>query len=322
MTQTTRSSTSESTESGTALGLSHILTSLLPATVHTDGGPERYMINAVFTRRPSGGEILALNGPEARAWLDRAGYPQVTTRVSDRRLEIANTSLEELQAGLGSVLGRLLAEISASDAARLETLARNLDGAEQYEAKRWEEVRARAGAIQFAESAESAARPTATPLGLTHIVAGLLPATLATDSGPGSYAVAAEFTRPPTRTELAMISGAAARDRLDAAGYAATKLAVRDRLFEIRDTSLDELESGLARVVGMVLAEITEAASAADALMVAEAEKLAAAERERERYVAQAVAAVRFDAVIGQTADGPTEVDAWEDEGGGFDGRR
>jgi len=280
------------------LGLTHILTSLLPATVHTAGGPERYTVNAVFTRRPSAGEILALNDPEARAWLARAGYPQVTTRVSDRRLEIANTNLEELQAGLGSALTRLLGEISAADAARLESLARDLDGAEEHEAERWEGIRARAGAIRFVEPVEAATSPTGgAPLGLTSIVAGLLPVTIGTDSAPGRYAVSAEFTRPPTGTELAMITGSAARDRLDAAGYAATTLAVRDRLLEIRDTSLDELESGLALVVGTTLAEITEAASVADALMAAEAEKLAAAERERERYVAEAVASIRFDAV-------------------------
>ncbi|MFC4242688.1 hypothetical protein ACFOYW_04820 [Gryllotalpicola reticulitermitis] len=299
MEHTTRSSTmSPSAGSGTALGLSHILTSLLPATVHTTGGPQRYTVNAVFTRRPSAGETQGLNGAEARAWLDRAGFPTVTTKVSDRRLEIANTSLEELQAGLGSVLASLLQQLSAADLERTNALTASLAGIDKDEAQRWDAVRARATAIRFPVAPrQPGAALDGEPLALTGVVASLLPATVGTYSGPERYTVTAEFTRAPTHTERALMADPLSWERRDASGYPTRALSVRDRLLEIHDTSLEELEDGLAEVVAHTLAEIGDTARAEDAERTAHAAELAAAERERARYVADTAAAITFDAV-------------------------
>ncbi|CAH0308794.1 hypothetical protein SRABI128_04433 [Microbacterium sp. Bi128] len=44
--------------------------------------------------------------------MSAAGYPGLTLRVSDRRLEIGNSNLEELEGGLSTVLADLLGQIS------------------------------------------------------------------------------------------------------------------------------------------------------------------------------------------------------------------
>lgn len=314
---------SPSAGSGTALGLSHILTTLLPATVHTPGGPARYTVNAVFTRRPSAGEIQGLEGKEAREWLDRAGFTEVTTRVSDRRLEIGNTSLEELQGGLAAVLAGLLVRLSAADLERTNAAAMDLAAVDQDEVKRWEMVRARAAAIRFpADAAPGGTVPAAEALAITGVVASLLPVTVGAFSAPERYTVAAEFSRPPTRTERVMIGDPSAWERRDAGGYSTTALKVRDGLLEISETSLEELEAGLAEVIGRTVAEISKTAAAEDDQRATDAAQLAASERERAGSVANAAAAITFTAAASENPAGRNDVESWEDEGGGFDAHR
>lgn len=84
----------------------------LPSTLMTDREPARYTVEAVFTRRPNQNELVELLGGRTREYMSNAGYPTIEVTVSDRRLGIANTNLQELRDGLGEVLSNLLDEIS------------------------------------------------------------------------------------------------------------------------------------------------------------------------------------------------------------------
>ncbi|MHA7984760.1 hypothetical protein ACX9R5_03050 [Rathayibacter sp. CAU 1779] len=94
------------------LGLRSVLVSSLPAALLTDAAPDRYTVEAVFTRRPEPQEVAEILGNETRTFLTDRGHSTIELRISDRRLEIANTSLEELRDGLAGILEELLAEIS------------------------------------------------------------------------------------------------------------------------------------------------------------------------------------------------------------------
>ncbi|HEY0248821.1 MAG TPA: hypothetical protein VGC45_11235 [Gryllotalpicola sp.] len=310
-----------------ALGLSHVLTDLLPRTVHAPGGPERYTVSAVFTRRPSAGEIDAINGSEARNWLDRAQFPNVTVTVSDRRLEIANTNLDELAGGLAAALAGLLSHISALEATRAHLVADELVGYEQHEEKRWAELHARAEAIRFRDAALA---NDEAGLGLSRLLPGMLPSALGSDFAPLRYTVVAEFTRPPTSTELAMIAGTLPRQRLSAAGYVEASITTRDRRLEIHDTNLDELAEGLATTVDTLLNDISRSAAAQDTEAETEAARLAQQEHDRAAYVTTAAAAITFvappaqdqpNAEGGAIAPGRADLGEWEDEGGTVDAR-
>src|SRR6478736_9040136 len=96
------------------LGLESILIGSLPAALMTDEAPDRYTVEAVFTRKTDRDEVAAIQGGETRAHLSANGYLTVELHVADRRLEIANTNLEELRDGLASVLAQRLAEITTA----------------------------------------------------------------------------------------------------------------------------------------------------------------------------------------------------------------
>ncbi|WP_181445601.1 hypothetical protein [Gryllotalpicola protaetiae] len=295
----------------------------MPGTVHTAGGPEHYTVSVVFTRRPTAGEIDAINGPETRAALENAHYPQVTLKVSDRRLEIGNTSLEELGNGLARVVAGMLARISANDEARTHMADDEVIDQDQRNAQRAASVRELVDAISL--NPTGTAQPS-DELGLARLVPALLPSALGTEFASRRYTVTAEFTRPPTRTELALIDGPAARARIDEAGYTAVTLKTRDRRLEIHDTNLAELAEGLAAVTVALLAEITHTATAHDAETAAEATRLAQQEQQRAEYVQSAAAAISFSAPAesapsarDQEKDAPSqpsELGEWEDEGG------
>ncbi|GAB3388474.1 hypothetical protein GCM10027568_09520 [Humibacter soli] len=94
------------------LGLRSVLISSLPAALLTDSGPERYTVEAVFTRRPDHDEIAEILGNNTRTFLTENDHSTIELKISDRRLEIANTNLEELRDGLAGQLATLLADIS------------------------------------------------------------------------------------------------------------------------------------------------------------------------------------------------------------------
>src|SRR4029453_14698867 len=74
--------------------------------------PPRYTVSAVFSRRVNPAEARSIQGPTTRARLEELGYGHISLVVDDRRLEIVNTSLEELKSGLASAIGSLVREIS------------------------------------------------------------------------------------------------------------------------------------------------------------------------------------------------------------------
>ncbi|WP_255447155.1 hypothetical protein [Schumannella soli] len=112
------------------LGLRGVLVGSLPVALLTADGPDRYTVEAVFTRRPEREEIAAILDYETRGHLALNGYSTIELAVSDRRLEIANTNLEELRDGLASVIAARLSEISAQVIAdRLLANARTADAA-------------------------------------------------------------------------------------------------------------------------------------------------------------------------------------------------
>lgn len=94
------------------LGLTSILVGSLPLTLLTDAAPERYVVEAVFTRRVEPEEAALILGPGTHDTLAAHGYPHVQLTVSDRRLVIANTNLEELRDRLAGEIATLLVTIS------------------------------------------------------------------------------------------------------------------------------------------------------------------------------------------------------------------
>lgn len=118
--------TTQERTSGTevaTLGLRSVLVGSLPAALMTPDAPDRYTVEAVFTRRPDRDEVVDIVGPEMKDRLRTAGYPTIELTVTDRRLEIANTSLEELRDGLADILSEELARISAGVRGRRDDAA-------------------------------------------------------------------------------------------------------------------------------------------------------------------------------------------------------
>ncbi len=141
--------------SGTAaatLGLGSVLVGSLPAALMTDHAPDRYTVEAVFTRRPERDEVTEILGEDTRTFLARAGYPTVELTVSDRRLEIANTNLEELRDGLARVVADRLAEISAGVHAKEDAAADRFRDAAASEQVRAAAVAALAESVSFRAS--------------------------------------------------------------------------------------------------------------------------------------------------------------------------
>lgn len=131
------------------LGLKSVLVGSLPVTLLTDEEPERYTVEAVFSRRPEQVEVDAILGDGAHRFLRERGYEEVGLEVSDRRLRILNTSIEQLRDGLATVLAEYLALAGA--AARTErqaTEALNLLVAER-EHERSAAVAALAESVDF-----------------------------------------------------------------------------------------------------------------------------------------------------------------------------
>lgn len=141
------------------LGLGSVLVGSLPAALMTDEAPDRYTVEAVFTRRPERDEITEILGRETRDRLAKAGYPTVEVTISDRRLEIANTNLEELRDGLGGVLADRLAEIGAGIRARQDAAAVRFREAAEGEQDRAASVAALAESVTFRTSAARGSEP-------------------------------------------------------------------------------------------------------------------------------------------------------------------
>lgn len=152
------------------LGLGAILVGSLPPTLFTDEAPARYTVSAVFTRRPTRSEIDGIQAERTRQVLRAAGYGNVDVRVSDRRLEIANTNLDELSGDLAGVIADRLRVISEDSAAADRRIAADALAATRRETDRAALValaaadvvfvprRAGDGAQRYAASGDGAAK--------------------------------------------------------------------------------------------------------------------------------------------------------------------
>lgn len=132
------------------LGLESILIGSLPAALMTDEAPDRYTVEAVFTRKTDRDEVAAIQGSETRTHLSANGFPTVELHVADRRLEIANTNLEELRDGLAAVIADRLADISAGLQAERDLAAIRFQDASVREQMRAASVVALAESVVFA----------------------------------------------------------------------------------------------------------------------------------------------------------------------------
>lgn len=132
------------------LGLDSILVGSLPATLMTDDAPDRYTVEAVFTRKADRDEVAAIQGSQTRDYLSDRGFSTVELHVSDRRLEIGNTNLEELRDALAAVIADRLAEISTTLRADRETARNRVQDASDREQERAALVAALAGSVTFA----------------------------------------------------------------------------------------------------------------------------------------------------------------------------
>lgn len=149
-------STTKSPSDSATLGLGSVLAGSLPSALMTADAPVRYTVEAVFTRRPQREEVVELLGDETREVLIRSGYPAVELTVSDRRLEIANTTLEELRDGLGTVLADRLAAISDRAHERRDAAALRDEKTAEGERERAAAVVALAASVSFERAVPAA----------------------------------------------------------------------------------------------------------------------------------------------------------------------
>jgi hypothetical protein len=74
--------------------------------------PDRYTVSVAFSRRVLPAEARLIQGPETHERLREQGYGHVSLVINEARLDIVNTSLEELKARLAPALGALIRKIS------------------------------------------------------------------------------------------------------------------------------------------------------------------------------------------------------------------
>lgn len=137
------------TQADSALSLSGVLASALPHDIGTAKGSALYTVPAVFSRRPQPRELDLLHSSDVARRLAEAGYSEVELRVSDRRLLITNTNLEELKAGLAHLVGTILREVSEQASVERTNRAEEMDALALIEEHRLEAVRASAAEVRF-----------------------------------------------------------------------------------------------------------------------------------------------------------------------------
>ncbi|HEV6954889.1 MAG TPA: hypothetical protein VKY86_16755 [Promicromonospora sp.] len=131
------------------LFLRGVLDSALPHELGTDDEPERYLVTAVFSRRVSAEERALIEAPAAQAMLAERGYPGVSLKVADRRLEIAGTNLATLAGGLAAEIARVLREAEQQVLADRERRDDERLRWSQAEAARAARVKAEADRVRF-----------------------------------------------------------------------------------------------------------------------------------------------------------------------------
>ncbi|OIH99556.1 MULTISPECIES: hypothetical protein [unclassified Curtobacterium] len=133
-----------------------------------------------------------------------------------------------------------------------------------------------------------------TPLALTSVVASGLPTELGSPSAAATYDVPAVFNRRPDTAETTALRGELGHARLVAAGYPEVTLDVQDRRLVIGNTSLGQLERGLATVVATIVDTVSRTVLA-DQEEVRDAARLAFDDRTaRAREVTRAAERIHF----------------------------
>ncbi|MEX8057052.1 hypothetical protein [Microbacterium sp. 16-032] len=131
------------------LGLTSVLSGSLPPSLGTLTAPDLYQVDAVFDRRPQSEEVAALHSLETLNALSAAGYPSVTLHVSDRRLEIKNTNLDQLKRGLATFLADHLAAITEEIQKARASAQSRLASAAEAEGSRAAAIATKAEQITF-----------------------------------------------------------------------------------------------------------------------------------------------------------------------------
>lgn len=131
------------------LALSGVLASALPHDLGTATGASRYTVPAVFSRRPQPRELDLLHAKSVTRRLAEEGYSDVELRVSDRRLLITNTNLQDLKSGLAHLIGMILRDISVQAEAERAHRSEELDALGMLEEQRLEAIRQSAAKIHF-----------------------------------------------------------------------------------------------------------------------------------------------------------------------------
>lgn len=141
--------TNSSNSKRESLKLGTVLLDSLPSSLLTDQAPEKYLVAVVFNRRAEPEEVDFLTGTGVSDRLRSAGYPDVELNVVNRRLEISNTTLEELRDGLSVALAQELSGVEQEF--ERERVARNTQFRKDVDAetKRAEAVQLLAQSITF-----------------------------------------------------------------------------------------------------------------------------------------------------------------------------
>lgn len=132
------------------LGVREVLLSSLPTSLGTSQEPERYTVEAIFDRRPDPDEVHLLATTDSRASLSASGYSEVRLHVTDRRLVMEMTNLEELRDGLAGEIASLLSNISEQVTSRRGQEQLRSQAAADGETARTAEVAELAHSISFA----------------------------------------------------------------------------------------------------------------------------------------------------------------------------
>ncbi|WP_314216138.1 hypothetical protein [Pseudarthrobacter equi] len=132
-------------------------------------------------------------------------------------------------------------------------------------------------------------------LTLSGVLASALPHDLHTAQGPTRYTVPAVFSRRPQPREIDLLRGSGVRQELADAGYSHIDLSVSDRRLLIGNTNLAELKSGLAHLVGNILAGVSSQASKERQDRTEELDALGMVEEQRLEFLRQAASEIHFD---------------------------
>lgn len=126
-----------------------ILASSLPTELGTEHSPQRYTVPCILSRRVEPAELTLIKGSVVTDRMAADGYPTPTISISDRRLLLHDTSLEELESGLAASLAAALRDVTATVLSDRAHRAESMADLKSREQTRLDGVRARADAIDF-----------------------------------------------------------------------------------------------------------------------------------------------------------------------------